>query len=319
MKKKVLLTTAGMTLTAALLWLTVLLVQKDAPFFYDMLNYRFSAHHLTFDVANVNAQLAQFFKYIISLYGRSYILPVFLCLLPAVFVCAYVLSKILPALASSLDWLNNSKKEKIFLCLAFILCFILITCSYFAVLEDFPLSSDEYSYIFQGEILASGRLYAPSPPLPQSFKSANILSGEKWFSKYTIGLPLLLLPGIMLNVPFVINALFASLSLLLIYFITKELFGKKPAFLSVFLSLLSPVYLLMAGTYFPHTAAGFFILFLIYYILKIQEESPLYYSLAASFSMIMLLLIRPADGGIIFLSLIPLMIYRWINSPKKIC
>lgn len=318
MKKNRVLPAAGVFFSFALLIMAVILRQNHALFFYDMGSHIYSAHYMTFDAANISALIFAVFKHIFSKYLNSYLFSVYLFLLPAVFLLAYSISNLLSSSENWLSWLKNKKNEQKFLIVMFTLCFTLTLLTHFLILHNFTLSNDEYSYIFQTNILSTGKLYAPSPPMPDSFKSNNIVNDQgKWYSKYTIGWSLMLLPAKLINAPYLINALLASLTLLLIYYITKELFDEKGAFLGVFLTILSPVFILMAGTFFPHTAAAFLSLVLIFYFLKIDEKSPLYYSAGGAFSIMMMLLIRPADGGVMFLSLIPLLIFRIYKSSDK--
>jgi hypothetical protein len=55
----------------------------------------------------------------------------------------------------------------------------------YAVLDRFPNSGDEYAYLFQAAEFARGRLWAPAPPLGDTFVAYRtwIIDG-RWISQY---------------------------------------------------------------------------------------------------------------------------------------
>ena len=49
------------------------------------------------------------------------------------------------------------------------------------MLGNYPVTGDEFSYVFQADVLASGKLYAESPPGPwrDFFKTQQIINDGK--------------------------------------------------------------------------------------------------------------------------------------------
>lgn len=64
-----------------------------------------------------------------------------------------------------------------------------------------PESHDEFSYLLGARMLASGRLWAPALPAPDSFESFHIFTTPVYASIYPPGTALLHAPGLVLGVP----------------------------------------------------------------------------------------------------------------------
>ena len=300
------------------LFITIKLYQKECSFFYDFNTLKFSGYFLTYDVAFINQLIFENFKSLIWRFLKGYALPFFFFLITGIFFLASGLDKLTKRKFDIFNFLKNEKKEKIFLAVLFIVCFISIVLIHFHILLEFPFTSDEFSYLFQADVISTGKVTARVPMFFDSLTGDNIIfNNGNWYSKYTIGWPLLLALGKIPGIPYIINPLLASASLLLIYCITKRIFSKTAGLLAVLISLLSPYFLLQAATYFPHTSSGFFTLLLIYSFLMLTRENQWKYSLLGGFSLIMLLLIRPADGGIICLGIFPWVIWTIIKSENK--
>jgi len=306
-------------ISAALLAVCILLYRRECIFFHSIHTIRFSGHFLTYDIANVSQYIMAHLKNISGKYFLGYIIPLYLFLIPGIILMGLGLDKLLGRQIRIFEFLQDNKKEKNFLITVFILCFVAVIIIHFVVLLNYPMATDEFSYVFQSEIIASGKLYAPTPPSPESLTGANIVvNNGKWYSKYTIGWPLLLALGKVLGIPFIINALLSSGSLILLYLITRELFGRAAGALAIFMGLFSPYFSLQAGTYFPHTASGFFALLLILFVFRFSKEKKWTDSAIIGISICMLMLIRPADAGIICIGLSPWLIYIILKSENKV-
>ena len=68
-----------------------------------------------------------------------------------------------------------------------------------------PHAADGISYSFQGKIFAAGRPWLEPPPVPDAFKSQNILlDATRWCGIYPPGFPLLLAAGWLFGTPFLV-------------------------------------------------------------------------------------------------------------------
>ena len=284
-------------------------------FFYNVETERVSAYRLAEDVPRLSTVMWTLFKSLSGIYGRGYLLPAYVLLLPAIILLASRLSRArsvqtgAEALAEAPAFMETQAHQRRFLVAVFVVTFLVVTGIHFFVIHAYPQVSDEHSYVFQADLLASGKLYTESPPMPQFFQTMNIVNDGKWYSKYTVGWPLLLAPGRLARADFAVNAACAALSLVVLYLIGKQLLGPSGGALSVFFAGLSPFFLLPAGTYFPHTASGLASLLYVYCLVRAAEDGKWRYAACAGLSLAYLLQIRPQDGLLILVGTLPLVVY----------
>ncbi len=143
--------------------------------------------------------------------------------------------------------------------------FVLGVCVHVWVLQHFPNSADEYAYLWQAEALAGGHLTARTPEPRDAFAFFHL--GDRdgvRYSRFPPGFPLLLVPGVLLGVPGLINPLLAALGLGVTYLLGVRWVGPRAALVGVLLVLLSPFYLLNAGSFHSHPSAMFAIVCAVY-------------------------------------------------------
>jgi len=129
-----------------------------------------------------------------------------------------------------------------------------IWVSYFG-LGGVPHIPDEVAMLFQAKNFARGQLYAAAPPmeLRKFFAYEYILmDGPRWYGKYFMGPSLLLVPGVWLGVPWLINPLLGGLAVLLFYALGKELFGEKVGRVAAVLAAISPFHIATYGVMMSH-------------------------------------------------------------------
>ena len=173
----------------------------------------------------------------------------------------------------------------------------------FATYEYMPHVSDEISQLFQAKIFLSGHLTAPSPPLPEFFTYAedNIIVTPKWYSQYPPGFSFLLMIGLWLGSPWVINPLLAALSTVLIFLLCRELFDRETAVLSVILFALSPKVLFTSGSLMNHSAAMFFLLLAVASMVFAVRRQNAQLALCSGIALGISLNIRTLDAVILYL------------------
>lgn len=138
-----------------------------------------------------------------------------------------------------------------------------------SLLGRIPHIQDDMAFLFQAKILALGRLWAPAPSLLQVFNDEHLLVYHgHWFSKFLPGWPLLLAAGVVLGAPWLVNPALAAAVLLLLYLIGREVYGSPTALLATLLTLSSPFFLEMAGSFMAHTAALFYLSLFAYLLLR---------------------------------------------------
>ena len=195
--------------------------------------------------------------------------------------------------------------------------FVLIFCGLFSALvfERVPHVNDEIAYLFQARLYQSGRLYAPSPCAREFFDFPHIINNGKWYSIYPPGYPLLLVPGLLVHAPWLLNPVLAALAIVLIFLLGKEIYGREVGRLAALLAAVSPWFLLMSSTLMSHTSSLFFnTLFLLLLFRFLRRPSP-GLGLAAGASWGIAFLIRPLNA--LFFSLVFLVYFalRLLRRP----
>lgn len=181
---------------------------------------------------------------------------------------------------------------------------IVVLTSIFA-LNLFPISGDEYSYLYQSQILSNGKLYMENSQVNDQFQTDHIIYTDKIYSKYTIGWPLILSIGSLLNAPWLINPI---LVFFVLYFLNKLgnlIYGKSVKNAALLMGT-TPFFVLNAASYYPHIASMLFAIMFVYFIIKYSKEKRKLTGLFASLSIGVLFLIRPIDCLIVA---IPTLVY----------
>ena len=163
-----------------------------------------------------------------------------------------------------------------------------------SVFERLPHTEDESAFLFQAQTIASGRLVADAPESPKSFSIPFIIVRDgMWFGKYPPGYPAVLAAGVLAGQPWLVNATFAALCVLLIYLLARRLYGFPTAILTAALLSASPFFLLQAGSLLSHVVSLFWtLLFLLLYPLARSRQGWLL-PLAAGAALGMLFITRP--------------------------
>jgi len=291
-----------------LLLLAILLRFSCDRSFYNLETAQFAAKNLTEDNPFTYVVLSYYFKNFFKIFFIYHIVPVYIFLLPSIFLLSLYLS----SMKFSLPTVKNERKLLIIL---FIVSFSITLASHFFITGHLPPVGDEFCYIFQSDIMAHGKLYETSPPCSDSFHSWSIINDGKWYSKVTAGWPLLLSFGRFFHAEFIINPLLSALSIIILYLTGKLLLGAEGAFISVSFAILSPLFFLLGGTYFPHNASSCLALLFIYGIFK--SDKHFVYPILSGLSALLIIIIRPGDGLSICAGTVPLMIYLFMKSDMK--
>jgi 4-amino-4-deoxy-L-arabinose transferase-like glycosyltransferase len=168
-----------------------------------------------------------------------------------------------------------------------------------AVFERLPHLEDELAYLFQAKVFARGDLVAHTETPANAFWQPFVIdyhTGAR-FSKYPPGWSALLAFGVMGGQPWLVNALFAALTVALTYRLGRDVFGRDAGLIAAALTAFSPMALLLNGTLMNHTAALFFTtLFLYAYWRLTRGRRALLWAAAAGAGLGMALIIRPLSA-----------------------
>jgi len=123
-----------------------------------------------------------------------------------------------------------------------------------------PHVSDANAYFFAAKMYAIGRFSIPTPLAPDRFPQGFIIDyNGQWFTQYPPGTGLTLVPGIWLGVPWLIEPLLGTFTLLGIGLIAARLYDRHVAMLAIVLGVLSPFYSYLAASYLSHAVVLFYL------------------------------------------------------------
>lgn len=197
-------------------------------------------------------------------------------------------------------------------------CWIFIITIFFSykVFGNVPHVQDSIAQFFQAKIFLTGHLTAAPPPVPDFFQywADNIILNNRWYSQYPPAYPFFLMLGIVIGAPWIVNPVFASLSLILLYKCAIYYYNEPIAKLSVIFFCVSPFVLFMSASFMNHSATLFFILLSLYTLKKAINQNSVLYALISGLSLGMILNIRPGDGAAIS---IPIAIYLLVSCLRK--
>ncbi len=172
--------------------------------------------------------------------------------------------------------------------------------SWFAF-QHMPHVEDETAYLFQARTFAHGALTLPAPPeaaWPGLEYYLLDLRDGRWFSSTLPGWPAVLAVGVLIGAPWVLNPIFAGVSVLLAYDITRRRAGTEAGDLVALMMASSPWLLSAAGSLMPHTMTLMLILFAWWSILKSEDsgQNRGREMVLAGLAMGLIFAARPMDG-----------------------
>jgi 4-amino-4-deoxy-L-arabinose transferase-like glycosyltransferase len=128
------------------------------------------------------------------------------------------------------------------------------------IFERIPHVEDEAAYWFQAQVFAQGQLSVPTPAHRLSYWSPFVidLDGQR-FGKYPPGFPLLLSLGMLAGMPWAVNAVLGSLSLVLLADLGRKIYSPTVGLVAAALGLTCPALLVAASSLLSHAASIFLV------------------------------------------------------------
>lgn len=172
--------------------------------------------------------------------------------------------------------------------------------SYFAF-QRMPHVEDEIAYLFQARTFASGALTLPAPPaaaLPGLDYYLIEVQNGRWLSATQPGWPAVLAVGVLIGAPWMLSPIFAGISVLLAYDITRRRAGTEAGDMVALLMATSPWLLEAAASLMPHTMTLMLILLAWWAILRAEDRGRAQGKamLLAGMAMGLIFAARPLDG-----------------------
>jgi len=125
-----------------------------------------------------------------------------------------------------------------------------------------PLLIDEIVQLMQARIFASGRLSLPAPAFPEFFSALHVVDHDgRSFSQFPPGGPFMLVPGVLLGVPWLMGPVFGAFSAGMFWSIVRVV-ERRPnvAVGAACLFALAPFTVFMAGSHMNHVPTLFWLL-----------------------------------------------------------
>ncbi|WNG19033.1 ArnT family glycosyltransferase [Cystobacter fuscus] len=164
------------------------------------------------------------------------------------------------------------------------------------LLEHAPLTDDEASYRFAAQLLASFRLWVPSPPMKLFFDNGFLVNDGKLYSQYFLGWPFLLAFGMKVGLPWLVNPLLSGATTVAVFLVAREWFGSAWARVAGVLCLVSPLLMTGAATQMSHTAVIFSLAWLLYFVQRSRDGAGAGTSALVAFFFCLAFWTRPATA-----------------------
>jgi hypothetical protein len=140
--------------------------------------------------------------------------------------------------------------------LALLLSLLAVLATYIVtvtVFEAVPHLEDEFAFVWQAEVLASGRITIPSPDHHRSFLIPFVVDHEgQRFGKYPLGWPAVLALGVLVGARALVNPILAGIGVWLTYSLGKHVFGPLVGLVAAVLTITSPFFLINSGSLLSH-------------------------------------------------------------------
>src|SRR5262249_35896727 len=122
------------------------------------------------------------------------------------------------------------------------------------VIHSAPLTDDEGAYRFGAELLASGRLWVPSPPMKLFFDQNFMINDGRLYPAYFLGWPALLAPRVGFLSPGIVTPLLSAATVPFLFRLLRSVVGASWARAGVILFLSSPFLQTTAATELSNTS-----------------------------------------------------------------
>ncbi len=159
--------------------------------------------------------------------------------------------------------------------------FLIPVLTRFFVLQGAPVTDDEGAYRFAAELLATGRLWVPSPPLKLFFDQNFMINDGRLYPVYFLGWPAILAAGVLTHTADLVNPVLSALSVPAIYRVTRHYLTERWARAAVVVFLASPFVEVTAATQLSHTSCLLMLAWCWVYFLRTQADDASWHAHAA--------------------------------------
>ena len=202
--------------------------------------------------------------------------------------------------------------DRSFLIAATLLAAIIPILLRVGVLGGAPLVDDASAYQFSAELLAQGQLTGESHAEKLFFDRQFMINDGRIYSQYFLGWPALMVPGVWLGISGYMNAFYAALTVVPLFWSVRRLAGGLGARVTVAIYLVSPMLMIGAATQMSHTTCICALAWLIHFTLRARDDDakwPIHVAVSVAFCVAFF--IRPLSAAAAGL---PLLIYWAIGA-----
>lgn len=166
--------------------------------------------------------------------------------------------------------------------------------------EWMPHIPDEGIYLFHARYLAEGRLFVPTPPVPEAFAiDLALVDGARTVSPVPPGWPAVLSIGVLLGVPWVVNPLLGAATVIVMHKLVRRLYGPREARWATVLLAASPWFLFVSMSLMNQSSSLLPAVVSAYAVLRLRQGGKLGWAVLGGACIAMVSLIRPLEGLIV--------------------
>jgi hypothetical protein len=199
------------------------------------------------------------------------------------------------------------------------LAFIIATAVGFLVLQNFPNSSDENSYLTQARIFAAGKLWVGAPPRPEFFRARSFVmdeEGGRFFAKAFPGWAAILSLGVRAGAPWAVNPLLSAMTLILAGWAGGRLLNRYGELAVIGIILMSPFFMLNAASYYNHPATVLLITLFLVAVMSLSEGAGIGWAILAGLAGGAALWVRPGSALALTLPFGIWLGLRWVREGR---
>lgn len=180
----------------------------------------------------------------------------------------------------------------------------------------FPVSGDEYSYLFQAKVFARGQLASPAPPedVRDAFLLEHTIADERVRSKYPPGWPMVLAIGERLGASWLVAPVVSAFTLWFLFCVIVRLHGRASAWIAIVAIAISPFFAFNAASYHSHAASLLCVSVAFHALVCNHFARRRWLSMVTGVSMGLMFLIRPLDAVVAGLALAWLIPWRHVKD-----
>jgi hypothetical protein len=171
--------------------------------------------------------------------------------------------------------------------------------SWFAF-ERLPHIDDSVSYLFQAKYFSAGHLFLPPPPDSADFVMTQTLSdGTRWWGYGFPGWAAVLSLGALVGLPWLVNPLLGGITVLLAHAVTRRIYDRGTANVTVLLLGVSPWLIYMSGEFMAHPVSVVWTLVAVLAVLRSSAGRRWAWMALAGAALAALFLTRPIEAFLI--------------------